>query len=85
MSLSTKNPDNSSDARLKSVLEMPFLLLLISHESQSLFTLERGDWKSITDEPHYELRSNWASNLSESAMLAEFRQRKESGKALFAS
>lgn len=43
-----------------------------------------GDWTSRKDEPHYELRPGWARDLSEDAMLAEFRARKDSGKALFA-
>ena len=43
-----------------------------------------GDWTSRKDEPHYELRPGWASDLSEDAMLAEFRARRDSGQALFA-
>jgi len=43
-----------------------------------------GDWTSRKDEPHYELRPGWARDMSEDAMLAEFRARKDSGKALFA-
>ncbi len=43
-----------------------------------------GDWKSRTDEPHYELRPAWAKDLSEDQMLAELRARKDAGKALFA-
>ena len=43
-----------------------------------------GDWKSIKDEPHYELRPAWSKDLSEADMLAELRIRKESGKAVFA-
>lgn len=39
-----------------------------------------GDWQSIQDEPHYELRPYWAANLSESQMLAELRRRKEDGR-----
>lgn len=35
-----------------------------------------GNWTSITDEPHFELRPQWAANLSESQMLAELRRRK---------
>lgn len=34
-----------------------------------------GNWKAIQDMPHYELRPQWASDLSESSMLAELRQR----------
>ena len=43
-----------------------------------------GDWKSITDEPHYELRPHWAESLSEKEMLAQLRGRKKSGQAYFA-
>lgn len=43
-----------------------------------------GDWKSRTDEPHYELRPNWAAELSEDEMLAGLRDRKDSGQAMLA-
>jgi len=43
-----------------------------------------GDWKDITDQPHYELRPQWATSLSEHEMLAELRARKDSGKSAFA-
>ena len=43
-----------------------------------------GDWKSITDEPHYELRPHWATNMPEDAMLAELRQRVANKQDLFA-
>jgi peptidoglycan LD-endopeptidase CwlK len=43
-----------------------------------------GDWNSIKDEPHYELRPAWSKDLSEDDMLAELRSRKESGEAVFA-
>lgn len=33
-----------------------------------------GDWVSIQDEPHYELRPDWAEGMSESAMLAKLRE-----------
>ncbi len=42
-----------------------------------------GDWKSIQDEPHYELRPAWASDLSEDAMLAQLRARREAGNTAF--
>lgn len=41
-----------------------------------------GDWKSLVDEPHFELRPKWATHLSESAMLAEFRRRTNVGQSL---
>jgi peptidoglycan L-alanyl-D-glutamate endopeptidase CwlK len=43
-----------------------------------------GNWKSIQDEPHFELRPDWASDMSEGDMLAELRDRKDSGKAAYA-
>jgi peptidoglycan L-alanyl-D-glutamate endopeptidase CwlK len=42
-----------------------------------------GDWKSIQDEPHFELRPPWARDMSESAMLAELRRRNLQGIAVF--
>lgn len=43
-----------------------------------------GDWASIDDEPHLELRPAWAHDLSESAMLAELRRRHAAGQDLLA-
>jgi peptidoglycan L-alanyl-D-glutamate endopeptidase CwlK len=34
-----------------------------------------GDWTSIKDEPHYQLRPKWANGMKESSMLAELRRR----------
>jgi peptidoglycan LD-endopeptidase CwlK len=42
-----------------------------------------GNWKSIQDEPHFQLRPTWAADSSESDMLAELRSRKDSGKAVY--
>jgi len=42
-----------------------------------------GDWKTSTDEPHYELRPHWAADLSETDLLTELRKRKAAGKAIF--
>lgn len=42
-----------------------------------------GNWKTIIDQPHFQLRPVWAQGLTERDMLAEFRARKESGKAIF--
>lgn len=42
-----------------------------------------GDWKTIVDEPHFELRPAWAKGLSEGEMLAELRERHASGRAIF--
>ena len=43
-----------------------------------------GDWKSIQDEPHFELRPPWAREMSEGAMLAELRARRAANKEVFA-
>lgn len=34
-----------------------------------------GNWTSIVDQPHFQLRPAWAIDMSEKAMLAELRQR----------
>lgn len=34
-----------------------------------------GDWKSIVDEPHYQLRPAWAKGMTERDMLAVLRNR----------
>lgn len=38
-----------------------------------------GDFQSIKDEPHFELRPSWATGMASGAMLAELRRRKEVG------
>jgi len=43
-----------------------------------------GNWKTIVDQPHYQLRPEWAIDLSEREMLAELRDRTATGKAVFA-
>jgi peptidoglycan LD-endopeptidase CwlK len=43
-----------------------------------------GNWKTIQDEPHFQLRPQWAGDISESDMLAELRSRKDSGKGVYA-
>jgi peptidoglycan LD-endopeptidase CwlK len=43
-----------------------------------------GNWKSIQDEPHFQLRPPWARDLSERDMLAELRARRALGKSAFA-
>ncbi len=43
-----------------------------------------GNWKSIQDQPHYQLRPDWAKDMPESTMLAELRRRKDSGLAFYA-
>ena len=43
-----------------------------------------GNWKTIKDEPHFQLRPKWAANQTERDMLAELRSRKESGRGYYA-
>ena len=43
-----------------------------------------GNWKTIQDEPHFQLRPEWARDLSERDMLAELRARRALGKSAFA-
>ncbi len=43
-----------------------------------------GNWTSIKDEPHFQLKPDWAANRTEREMLAELRNRNDSGKAIYA-
>lgn len=43
-----------------------------------------GNWKTIQDEPHFQLRPRWACDLTEKDMLAELRSRKDSGTSAYA-
>ncbi|WP_371367029.1 M15 family metallopeptidase [Pseudomonas sp. QL9] len=43
-----------------------------------------GNWKSIVDQPHFQLRPTWAADMSERDMLAELRRRKADGRAVYA-
>ena len=43
-----------------------------------------GNWKTIKDEPHFQLRPAWARGGSEKEMLAELRARAEAGRGFFA-
>ncbi len=43
-----------------------------------------GNWKTIVDQPHFQLRPVWAADESESRMLAELRSRKDRGEAVYA-
>jgi peptidoglycan L-alanyl-D-glutamate endopeptidase CwlK len=43
-----------------------------------------GDWKTIQDEPHFQLRPEWASDMREGDMLAQLRSRKDEGTDFFA-
>ena len=38
-----------------------------------------GNWKTIVDQPHFQLRPAWAGDMTDRAMLAELRRRMESG------
>lgn len=42
-----------------------------------------GNWKTIVDQPHLQLRPLWATNMAERDMLAELRARKESGQGVY--
>jgi peptidoglycan L-alanyl-D-glutamate endopeptidase CwlK len=42
-----------------------------------------GNWKTIKDEPHFQLRPKWASDVTEREMLASLRQRNDAGTAIF--
>ena len=43
-----------------------------------------GSWKTIVDQPHFQLRPKWAGDIKERDMLVELRTRKESGKEAYA-
>lgn len=43
-----------------------------------------GNWKTIQDEPHFQLRPRWAGDIPESELLAGLRSRKESGTGAYA-
>jgi peptidoglycan L-alanyl-D-glutamate endopeptidase CwlK len=38
-----------------------------------------GDWKTIVDQPHFQLRPAWAMDMPERSMLAELRRRTKLG------
>ena len=42
-----------------------------------------GNWTSIVDQPHFQLRPGWALEMSEREMLAELRSRIELHRAVF--
>lgn len=42
-----------------------------------------GDWRTIQDYPHFQLRPKWAIGMSERDMLAELRDRKARGMSAF--
>lgn len=43
-----------------------------------------GNWTTIKDEPHFQLRPAWAAGMKEKDMLAELRERKAAGKDFYA-
>ena len=43
-----------------------------------------GNWKTLVDQPHFQLRPMWAANLTERQMLAELRTRVETGHPVYA-
>ena len=43
-----------------------------------------GSWRTISDEPHFQLRPAWAREMNERDMLAELRARRARGQSAFA-
>lgn len=43
-----------------------------------------GNWKTLVDQPHFQLRPIWASTMKESQMLAELRKRISGGGPIYA-
>jgi peptidoglycan L-alanyl-D-glutamate endopeptidase CwlK len=43
-----------------------------------------GKWKTIVDQPHFQLRPKWAVSIKEKDMLAELRNRKTNNVPFFA-
>ena len=43
-----------------------------------------GNWKTIVDQPHFQLRPTWASDFAERQVLAELRLRHDNGTSAFA-
>ena len=43
-----------------------------------------GNWKTIVDQPHFQLRPGWAGDITEKEMLAELRERVETGTPVYA-
>jgi peptidoglycan LD-endopeptidase CwlK len=42
-----------------------------------------GNWKTIVDEPHFQLRPEWAVDISDRDMLKQLRERVANGLAIF--
>jgi peptidoglycan L-alanyl-D-glutamate endopeptidase CwlK len=43
-----------------------------------------GHWTSLVDKPHFQLRPDWAANLSARELLAELRERVQDGRPFYA-
>lgn len=43
-----------------------------------------GNWKTIVDQPHFQLRPAWAIDMTEKQMLAELRGRVDDGRPVYA-
>lgn len=43
-----------------------------------------GNWKTIVDQPHFQLRPEWAADLSDRDLLARLRDRVQTGSAIYA-
>lgn len=43
-----------------------------------------GNWKTIVDQPHFQLRPSWAVGMAEKQMLAQLRQRKNDNQGFYA-
>lgn len=42
-----------------------------------------GNWKTIVDQPHFQLRPSWAIGMKEKIMLAELRSRNDGGVPIY--
>jgi len=42
-----------------------------------------GNWKTIVDQPHFQLRPAWAKNISEKQLLAELRSREKAAEPFY--
>ncbi len=56
----------------------------VGHLGKQLGLSWGGDWQSFQDEPHFELRPEWAKDMSESDMVSELRHRHALGMDAFA-
>jgi peptidoglycan L-alanyl-D-glutamate endopeptidase CwlK len=75
--------DAEPDDTLQPVWESP-LYKKLGVLGKSLGLTWGGDWQSIVDEPHFEVRPPWAKDLSETSMISELRRRHAAGIDAFA-